>query len=79
MRAIIPHIICRREPIKIKKNTYSFLETSRLFVIVVVSFDNCPCESRGDFFEKKITKSVTLFKFFSILYMSPKEGLNIIS
>ena len=27
----------------------------------------------------KIIKSVTLFEFFSILYMSPKERLNIIS
>lgn len=74
MRTRILHITCRREPIKIKKNTYSFLETTRLFVIVVVSFDNCPGESRGDFFLKKIAKSVTLFKFFSILYMSPNEG-----
>ena len=78
MRTIIPHIIYRREPIKIKNKKHTFLSwnKSRLFVIVVVSFDNCPGESRGDFFWKKITKSVTLFEFFSILYMSPQEGLN---
>lgn len=60
MWTIIPHIIYRREPIKIKiKNIHSFLETTRLFVIVVVSFDNCPGESRGNFFEKNSKKRYT--------------------
>lgn len=72
MRARILHIICRREPIKIKKIHIPFLK--QIPPVIVVSFDNCPGEkSRGDFL-KKAAKSVTLFEFFSILYMSPNEG-----
>lgn len=69
MRTRILHIICRRcKPPesyihagtnKNKKNIHSFLETTRLFVIVVVSFDNCPGESRGDFLKKNNKKRYT--------------------
>lgn len=53
MRTIIPHIIYMREPIKIKiKNIHSFLEINPACCYSCVSFDNCPGESRGDFFEK---------------------------